>query len=840
MKASGLMKKLAAVISGTALIAANAFALPVCASETNSGGYWELYDTEVEEAGLTEWTDGQNVNGWGEHSGDLCYKYSINRELGRTTYKVDCINDNYSASGWPMFLKGDNAEVTCSTEAPPDIIRGGEKLALSATLKGDYQDGKKDPGGLEYSIAENGSLSVCCSYSGTHGGYRFFDFDGGDGTTGVGWQTLYTSKEEPSFSVTMTCVIDEGESEEDILDINPRVGTSSTSSTYHYYYKWHPEDTTPEGGMTESGDEDTESGDIHVIIDTSAADEEGEDSGVTIDEEIVEGRRRKHRRDDDSKAGAVGGAAAVAAAAAAAAAGKKGKKKGGSSYKMHVYKEFGDTLEPGKKYFVYARIVEYSPAGKAKPRDDLSQKINISGDESIYTTPAHFSSPWAAAQIELIAEKMKTDAVVEFEFVGKGGTFTQRMHFKIEAPRIVFSQEHIAFPALMENEAKVEFKVCGFDLKSCTVEALLPEGSSYAVQAIRSSNIEDTYFAVFVDINTAKGEAGTYDTYPLTVRAQDSLGHTAETVINVYRVSLGLNISAPALNCYRILKPEASGKAVDALTMSDFNISYTEATAMIVTVDEEKHLIMQLPAVLTKEDIEITPLPDLSEDARDIDRRRIEAIGFNCITTELNKGSSKIYFLCENGWLEPPIRIHVMLKASVTFMGKKYDCERKVLLRSQKPRVFPTYADTVNYTNIDKQQRDELDDIIARIDEYDLIDLLPGEHTMIKNMIAGYDLTYGYDELLVAQIKYNIQRLERQLTQQYLEELQATANSNASFWNVLSRSFANVQAENLTGWKAFVARIGLGIVTSGASEAVFLSLDVNSARRAQILLSDMQ
>ena len=77
-------------------------------------------------------------------------------------------------------------------------------------------------------------------------------------------------------------------------------------------------------------------------------------------------------------------AAAISAGGAAGAAGSSGEsgneeKSERSSYKMVLYKEFGDKIRyNGETVFVYAKMMEVRPDGTELDRLDLTQRIEIS------------------------------------------------------------------------------------------------------------------------------------------------------------------------------------------------------------------------------------------------------------------------------------------------------------------------------------------------------------------------------------------------------------------------------------------------------------------------------
>ena len=152
---------------------------------------------------------------------------------------------------------------------------------------------------------------------------------------------------------------------------------------------------------------------------------------------------------------------------------------------------------------------------------------------------------------------------------------------------------------------------------------------------------------VLGDINEAEGEPGTYSVHTLKVTAYDDLD-SAVGEIDIYRVTLGLNIGADTLNCYRVLKKEAAGKDVDDLTDSDFDISYTKVPVMVLKVDEQAHEMYYTPV---DADIQIEPID--SDDQ--LMKERLDSLGIEYRLINLENSIAEYAFYCSKGWLEPPL-----------------------------------------------------------------------------------------------------------------------------------------------------------------------------------------
>ncbi len=136
------------------------------------------------------------------------------------------------------------------------------------------------------------------------------------------------------------------------------------------------------------------------------------------------------------------GAASVVGVAAGTASSVSGtdsegsEESGKSTYKMVLYKEFGDAIRYNEQpVFIYARMVEVTPEGEEIDRMDLTNKISIfSKDSHIKVGQTTMSTDSVAASLEAetstLAEAPNT-GIVSFEFQGAGGSFRNNVKFRL-------------------------------------------------------------------------------------------------------------------------------------------------------------------------------------------------------------------------------------------------------------------------------------------------------------------------------------------------------------------------------------------------------------------------
>ncbi|MDD2361511.1 MAG: hypothetical protein PHH84_00930, partial [Oscillospiraceae bacterium] len=134
-------------------------------------------------------------------------------------------------------------------------------------------------------------------------------------------------------------------------------------------------------------------------------------------------------------------AAAISAGGAAGAAGGSGEsgdeeEREKKSYKMVLYKEFGDKIKyNGETVFVYAKMMEVSPDGTELDRLDLTQRIEIfSDDRFLDISPPVLSGEYMGASVSATANQtqgMPSEGVISFRFNGEGGVFQNNVKFKM-------------------------------------------------------------------------------------------------------------------------------------------------------------------------------------------------------------------------------------------------------------------------------------------------------------------------------------------------------------------------------------------------------------------------
>jgi len=148
-----------------------------------------------------------------------------------------------------------------------------------------------------------------------------------------------------------------------------------------------------------------------------------------------------------------------------------------SSYKMVLYKEFGDKIRyNGETVFVYAKMMEIRPDGTELDRLDLTQRIEIlSDDRFLEIPPAVLSGEYMGAAVSATASQpqgMPAEGIISFRFHGEGGVFQNNVKFNmISECYIELEQQKLYVYATSGGSFRMPYKLVDF-ADNATVEVL--------------------------------------------------------------------------------------------------------------------------------------------------------------------------------------------------------------------------------------------------------------------------------------------------------------------------------------------------------------------------------
>lgn len=532
-------------------------------------------------------------------------------------------------------------------------------------------------------------------------------------------------------------------------------------------------------------------------VDTDADNDPGE-TGVTIPE-------------------AVGIAILGGGAALGAAGGNSGdddrKKK--SRYKMCLRKDFGDTIPVGDRVVLYARIVEITPEGEERSRDDLSAMIDIVSPDYLLISGKTMTGGYKAAYVEAPASNaVPQTAVVSLRFAGNEGSFTNNVTFKIAERKIIFAQDNLTLPAGYDETERLPFAVMGISADAAVTASVIRE-DGYSVE-IEPGEEMGIYYALITEKLKTKGEAGNYESYTLMIKAECG-EQTVTGELPIYRFHMGLRLDISSIGCYAEEYDPArhqSNKFLFAAGDKRYVPAEVKGAVTLYSWDAESHKIQQIaPAAL---DYKIQAV-------QETDQTMLDKLAIQCQMTDEVNGGSSLIFRCCKGSLDAPTRFAA--KISMTYKRSEeevYTVEKEVLLRSQPQRRFDSVDGSMAALKSDEKIREWLMSVKTNIWNMNFLNNLFPLVKFIDVMLDGYHEAYGFDAGQVETVK--------QIWSGFLDGSIKGANAETAKVTLGDeiRLFTDsiMQTEkSLEQSLGFFSRLAVGVATLGCSEVVFTAFE---------------
>lgn len=292
-------------------------------------------------------------------------------------------------------------------------------------------------------------------------------------------------------------------------------------------------------------------GQFFETIDRNAWETPGEDGGVNIPLEVFGGVV--------GVIGCIGGS--VAAAGATKKKGKKGSEKK-SSFKLIIYKDFGNSLRKGAAAVpIYARIAEYGPDGVEIPRnyDDLTSSISwFSDTPGVEVIPIGEVNGYMGANVRIpdVGSDL-TEAVICARFSSFGGAFTEKVHFRaIGRPQVeVYTttkpakllQSLVMLPGSGKT-SELDLVVNGFAEQPTDMAVDKSSPSKNGEDALIVKTAKTGAFTYRLTLNNMVPE-GLHDTKLVYLRFQAT--NAKETAVGVLQIHIcpeGISVLSPPLN----------------------------------------------------------------------------------------------------------------------------------------------------------------------------------------------------------------------------------------------------------------------------------------------------
>lgn len=514
-------------------------------------------------------------------------------------------------------------------------------------------------------------------------------------------------------------------------------------------------------------------------------------------------------------------------------------------YELCITKRFSGQLVVGENpqamYAYMARIDRY---GSEKTDEALTRMIQIEGDGYLQVSGHYYQDGTMCAFVEapeITEGEVPAEGIVKFRLAAAEGSFTNRVHFDIVQPAILFAQENLTLPAGFDEVAKLPFFIQNISedqLAKCEAEI---DGAFYEVECQPSDMHPQVWYACIKEKEAKRKEvweAGKSIFYILKVTAHSVNGAKVTGELFIYRLQMGLHFECEGhIGCYfekydNLKHPEPlsveteSGKRyAPHMNRALFTlITWNKETNKVVYArpdipEKNKQTIrFRVEALPPEEDAKFEDVQ--SRETRDLsDDEFIQKLNIQAYPCHIYSDNSIELSIFSEGMLDAPSRRKVRLVVEVDCLGETYTSFQDVWLCSQPLR------------NVNS---DRLRELIAD-DNEKLLDLQYMRQSIIHMggadkifplikiidlMIDGYHPNFGF-----AQDQYD---MVVSIYQAFCRNQVIGANAEAEkveelgFVCDVMRAFADTstQLDGIFGTSkiGILSRIGLGFITFGWSE----------------------
>ena len=585
---------------------------------------------------------------------------------------------------------------------PPDKIKFGDEANLGIRISISNGSSKMIQGYVTVVAMENGDVAT-----GVPGGFRW-----GDASYQSGVRTRHPDVDMqmdlfvPNRKSTLVIAIG-GQQLAAVAGgrFNPTV-----QAAQYYYYKFVGDDPVY-NYETEATDKPGEFGGTDIPPAVFWGPLAAVGVGVLVNRVLKKRKKKKEAESDDGPD-------------------EKEKEKRPSSYRMILYKEFGDTLYVGDEpKVVGARIEEVTAEGYKKDRPDLTETIQVFEVDNLEVLAVGMTNKYRCARIrvrEPESDHVPSRGSVVFSFTGPSGVFRNKAVFKIEDnKKIVFCQDNITYVAGHHSDETVYFYVNGFG-EHVSVEAQLENDKkqTFALSRVRPDK-EGSWSVDLTDTLTEEAVKaldrlpGDVDSCYLVVTAREQLKYGERKVserLPVHRFYEGLRLQVGHIKAYPVIKGTESISVTEEQPKDyehQLAIAHTRLEVTLFAWDEQKNKIGS-PA---PDSMEIT-FEDVPESLEWFGKRKDEPItdpvsklglqlqdfAVDCRPVAAGLYTrTYIYEIVPSAIMVPPNRCKAAIKATATFHGKTFQAEQTSMVISMPMRIPADMKELHDIQTFDKQ-----------------------------------------------------------------------------------------------------------------------------------------
>lgn len=503
---------------------------------------------------------------------------------------------------------------------------------------------------------------------------------------------------------------------------------------------------------------------------------------------------------------------------------------------MRFYKDFDGTLITGDAaQRVSACIVRHPAKGGEWVDENLTRQIEItSADNYLEVEDDGMVNGWRSCFVSAPQDdNPPEEGVVKFRLSVDRGTYTNRVHFRIEKGEIQFGQENLTIPAQYESVLELPFLVPGFEGENgVTAYITDSEGNKgdYGVDVYWDDQKKHHFARILDNVkDPAKDEGipGQYLTYTLHVEAKNDRGTKLEGTLPVLRFYMGLAVEFKdkgEIGCYiteydpmkHRTRPELRIKAGSKQYMSQEN----QAILTLYDYDISRNTLLKIsPIPMRKDGFTVKAKDESKQEFVDKLGLQMEALTDRCDEGRLCLIRSL------KGVLDAPNRIDAECIIKVEYQGpnnaepKIYTCTHAIRLASQPRREVMDMNAAEDFMKEDQHTYDRLMHIIESVVQTGQLNRMFPLVKYTEMQIEGYDAAYGYDKRNVNRIRNTYARLVMGDIGGVDEELppELGIKDELEWWFEAIK-----QVEKDIG---FIGRIVAGVGSWGLSELIFMPVD---------------
>ena len=503
---------------------------------------------------------------------------------------------------------------------------------------------------------------------------------------------------------------------------------------------------------------------------------------------------------------------------------------------MKFYKDFDGTLISGDAaQRVSACIVRHPAKGGEWVDENLTRQIEItSADNYLEVEDDGMVNGWRSCFVSAPQDdNPPEEGVVKFRLSVDRGTYTNRVHFRIEKGEIQFGQENLTIPAQYESVLELPFLVPGFEGENgVTAYITDSEGNEgdYGVDVYWDDQKKHHFARILDNVkDPAKDEGipGQYLTYTLHVEAKNDRGTKLEGTLPVLRFYMGLAVEFKdkgEIGCYitkydpmkHRTRPELRIKAGGKQYMSQEN----QAILTLYDYDISRNTLLKISPIPLRKDGFVVKAKDESK------QEFVDKLGLQmeALTDRCDEGRLCLIRSLK-GVLDAPNRIDAECIIKVEYQGpndrepKIYTCTHAIRLASQPRREVQDMNSAEAFMKEDQHTYDRLMHIIESVVQTGQLNRMFPLVKYTEMQIEGYDAAYGYDKRNVNRIRSTYARLVMGDIGGVDEELppELGIKDELEWWFEAIK-----QVEKDIG---FIGRIVAGVGSWGLSELIFMPVD---------------